>query len=64
MSKSEKRCWQTLAAIVTIIGLIFLIETVLISSLISDWICILFAILALLLVVIGTTSYGILQFYY
>ena len=61
---SKKRCWQTLAAIVTIIGLIFLIETVLISSLISDWICILFAILALLLVVIGTTSYGILQFYY
>ena len=61
---SKKRCWQILAAIVTIIGLIFLIETVLISSLISDWICILFAILALLLVVIGTTSYGILQFYY
>ena len=64
MSKSEKRRWQTLAATVTIIGLIFLIETVLISSLIPDWFCILFAILALLLVVIGTTSYGILQFYY
>lgn len=64
MSKSEKRCWQNLAATVTIIGLIFLIETVLISSLIPEWFCILFAILALLLVVIGTTSYGILQFYY
>ena len=64
MSKSEKRCWQALAATVTIIGLIFLIETVLISSLIPDWFCILFAILALLLVVIGTTSYGILQFHY
>ena len=64
MSKSEKRCWQTLAATVTIIGLIFLIETVIISSLIPDWFCILFAILALLLVVIGTASYGILQFHY
>ncbi len=59
---SKKRCWQILAAIVTIIGLIFLIETVLISSLISD--CILFAILALLLVVIGAVSWAILQFYY
>lgn len=61
---SKKRCWQILAAIVTIIGLIFLIVTVLISSLIPDWFCILFAILALLLVVIGTASYGILQFHY
>lgn len=64
MCKSEKRCWQNLAAMVTIIGLIFLIETVLISSLIPEWFCILFAILALLLVVIGTASYGILKFCY
>lgn len=60
----KKRCWQILAAIVTIIGIIFLIETVLISELIPDFICILFSILALLLVIIGTVSYGIIKFYY
>ena len=59
----KKRCWQILAAIVTIIGIIFLIETVLISELIPDFICILFSILALLLVIIGTVSYGIIKFY-
>ena len=61
---NKKRCWQIVAAIVIIIGIIFLITTVLISALIPDYICILFSILALLLVVIGTTSYGILKFYY
>ena len=60
----KKRCWQNLAAIVTIIGIIFLIETVLISELIPDFICILFSILALFLVIIGTVSYGIIKFYY
>ena len=60
----KKRCWQNLAAIVTIIGIIFLIETVLISELIPDFICILFSILALLRVIIGTVSYGIIKFYY
>ncbi len=60
----KKRCWQNLAAIVTIIGIIFLIETVLISELIPDFFCILFSILALLLVIIGTVSYGIIKFYY
>lgn len=61
---NKKRCWQNLAAIVTIIGIIFLIETVLISELIPDFICILFSSLALLLVIIGTVSYGIIKFYY
>ena len=61
---NKKRRWQNLAAIVTIIGIIFLIETVLISELIPDFICILFSILALLLVIIGTVSYGIIKFYY
>ncbi len=61
---NKKRCWQILAAIVTIIGIIFLIETVLISELIPDFICSLFSILALLLVIIGTVSYGIIKFYY
>lgn len=65
MSKSEKRCWQTLAAIVGIIGFILLMTTILIlSPLIPDYFCILFIILTLLLVVIGTTSWSILQFYY
>ena len=34
---NEKRCWLNLAAIVTIIGIILLIETVLISELIPDF---------------------------
>ena len=59
-----KRCWQNLAAIVTIIGIILLIATVLISELIPDFFCILFSILALLLVIIGTASYVLIKFYY
>lgn len=61
---NEKRCWLNLAAIVTIIGIILLIETVLISELIPDFFCILFSILALLLVIIGTASYVLIKFYY
>lgn len=61
---SKKRHWQIVAAIVIIIGIILVMATAQISGLIPDCICILFVILGVLLVAIGTSSWSILQFYY
>ena len=64
MKKKEKRRWQRVALFVIVIGFTLIMTCANITNISPIYDIIIFIILGMLLIVVGTVSWAILQFYY